>query len=84
MRSGRFRVRRCGMGVRGVIVAIVMLIDGLHVVICSGDMPCCCQMVVFAGWVGSGFSHDDVPWWSLKVHEGEIADAVGARCAPIC
>ena len=79
MRSGRLGLRRCGMGVGGVVVAIVMFIDGLHVVIRSGDMSCCCQMVVFAGRVGGSFSHDKHLRKSFKVHEGEITDAIGRR-----
>ena len=62
MRSSGLRLRSGGMGLGGIIVAIVVFIDGLEMVVRSGDMPRRRKMVVFAGRVGGGFSHDEVPW----------------------
>ena len=62
MRSSGLRLRSCGKGLGGIVVAIVVFIDGLEMVVRSGDMPRCRQMMVFACRVGGGVSHDEVPW----------------------
>jgi hypothetical protein len=62
MRSSGLRLRSGGKGLGGSIVAIVVFIDGLHMVVRSGDMPCCRQMVMLACRVGGCFSHEEVPW----------------------
>ena len=62
MRSSGLRLRSGGMGLGGIVVAIVVFIDGREMVVRRGDMPRCRQMVVFACRVGGGVSHDEVPW----------------------
>lgn len=62
MRRCGLRLRSCGKSFGSVVVAIVMLINGLHMVLSSGDMARCRQMVVFAGRMGISFGHDEAPW----------------------
>jgi hypothetical protein len=61
MRSSGLCLRSCGKGLGGIVMAIVVFIDGLHVVVRSGDMPRCRQMVMLACRVSSCVSHDEVP-----------------------
>jgi hypothetical protein len=62
MRSSGLRLRSGGKGLGGIIVAIVVFIDGLHMVVRSGDMPRRRQMVMLACRVGGCFSHHEAPW----------------------
>ena len=62
MRSSGLHLRGGGKGLGGIVVAIVVFIDGFQVVVRSGDMSRCRQVVMFAGWVSCCFSHDEVPW----------------------
>ncbi|MEO7938323.1 MAG: hypothetical protein ABIR55_06840 [Burkholderiaceae bacterium] len=62
MRSSGLCLRSGGKGLGGIAMAIVVFIDGLHVVVRSGDMSRCRQMVMLAGRMSCCFGHDEVPW----------------------
>ena len=52
----RLRLRSLGMGLGGIVMAIVVLIDGLEMVIRRSNMPCSGQVMVFACRVDDGGS----------------------------
>jgi hypothetical protein len=43
----------------GRMITLLVLIDGLEMVIGGGDVPCCCQVVVFACRVIRCVSHEE-------------------------
>jgi hypothetical protein len=57
-----FRGLCCGtvcVAAGGRVITLLVLVDRLHMVICSSDVPCRCQVVVFACRVNRCVSHEE-------------------------